>query len=66
MFNFFKKPVKKEICSFCATEVDKSNSYVLQYKSADGLGHMTVCKECAKVFNEIIDVRNSIDEEIGD
>lgn len=66
MFNFFKKPVKKQNCNFCSVEVDRSASYVLQYKSADGLGNMTVCEECAKVFNEIINVRDSINEEIGD
>jgi len=66
MFNFFKKSSTKEKCSFCSVAVDKSNSFVLQYKSADGLGKMTVCKECSKVLNEIIDVRESIDEEIGD
>jgi len=65
LFNFFKKQQKKKTCNFCDIEVDKTNSYVLQYKSADGIGHMDVCKECAKVFNEIIDVRNSIDEEEG-
>lgn len=66
MFKFFKKSSVKEKCSFCSVSVDKSSSFVLQYKSADGLGNMTVCKECAKVFNEIIDVRDSINEEIDD
>jgi len=66
MFNFFKKSKQKEKCSFCSVDVDRSNSFVLQYKSADGLGNMTVCKECSKVLNEIIDVRDSINEEIGD
>jgi hypothetical protein len=66
MLNFFKKRHKQETCNFCNISVDKSQSFVLQYKSADGLGNMTVCKECANVFNEIIDVRNSINEEIDD
>lgn len=66
MFNFFKKSKPTEKCSFCSIEVDRSNSFVLQYKSADGLGNMTVCKECSKVFNEIIDMRDSVNEETDD
>lgn len=66
MFNFFKKSKQTEKCSFCSVAVDRSNSFVLQYKSADGLGNMTVCKECSKVFNEIIDMRDSVNEETDD
>ena len=66
MLNFFKKRHKQETCNFCDVMVDKSRSFVLQYKSADGIGKMTVCKECADVFNEIIDVRSGVNEEAND
>ena len=66
MLNFFKKRRKLETCNFCDVTVDKSSSFVLQYKSADGIGKMTVCKECANVFNEIINVRSGVNEEAND
>lgn len=58
----FKKKDTKEICQFCKVEIDKTTAFVLKYKSADGMGIMHVCTECAHYLNNIIDTWESLDE----
>jgi hypothetical protein len=61
LFNRSKK--SKTRCSFCKKEVDKSSSFVLQYKAADGVGNMDICLECSNILNNIIDDREVLFDE---
>jgi hypothetical protein len=58
----FKKKDIKVTCQFCQKHIDKTSSFVLQYKAADGNGSMNVCVECSNYLNNIIDVWESLDE----
>lgn len=62
MLNVFRKKPNKVNCRFCKIEVDKSAAFVLQYKSADGIGTMDICLECANYMNNIIDTWESLYE----
>ena len=62
MLNVFRKKPTKVSCTFCQKEIDKTASFVLQYKAADGIGSMDVCVECASYMNNIIDTWESLDE----
>lgn len=62
MLNIFKKKTSKVACRFCEKEVDKTASFILKYKAADGIGEMTACVECANYMNNIIDTWESLDE----
>jgi hypothetical protein len=53
MLNFFKKTPKA--CFFCKTELEKSDTYTLQYTSSEGVHSQKMCAACAKVFDEMID-----------
>lgn len=66
MLNLFKKKESKITCRFCKVEVDKSASFVLQYKAADGIGSMDVCIECANYMNNIIETWESLHYEKDD
>ncbi len=66
MLNIFKKKDSKVTCTFCQKQVDKSSSFVLQYKAADGLGSMDVCVECANYMNNIIETWESTHEKDDD
>lgn len=66
MFNIFKKKTSKVVCCFCKIEVDKTASFVLQFKASDGLGSMDVCVECANYMNNIIDTWESAQHEKND
>ena len=63
MLNIFSKKDKKIECKFCNKVIDKSSTFVLQYKSADGIGSMDACVECSTVLNDIINMRDSLYEE---
>jgi hypothetical protein len=53
--NLFKKK-DTIVCQFCKVKIDKTASIVIQYKAADGLGHMDVCMACANELNNIVDM----------
>lgn len=63
MLNFFTKKNKKTECKFCNKVIDKSSTFVLQYKCADGISSMDACIECSNVLNDIINTRDSLYEE---
>lgn len=63
MLNIFKKKDLKITCRFCKIEIDKSASFVIQYKAADGIGSMDVCMDCANYMNNIIETWESIHDE---
>lgn len=63
MLNIFKKNNQKISCRFCKTEVDKSASFVIQYKALDGIGSIDVCLECANYMNNIVETWESIHHE---
>lgn len=44
-------------CFFCKTEINKKDLFVIEYKSAEGIGKVNVCPTCAKALDKIIDDR---------
>lgn len=58
----FKKKDTKVSCQFCKLEIDKTTSFVLQYRAADGIGSMNVCVECANYMNNIVETWESLHE----
>ena len=63
MLNIFSKKYKKIECKFCNKVIDKSSTFVLQYKCVDATGSMDVCIECSNILNDIINMRDSLYEE---
>lgn len=48
----------KPNCFFCNIEIVKKDMFVIEYKSAEGVGKVNVCPICAKALDKIIDDRN--------
>ena len=63
MLNIFTKKDRTVECKFCNKVIDKSSTFVLQYKAVDAIGSMDVCIECSNILNDIINVRDSLYEE---
>lgn len=61
--DLFKKKETKVICHFCKIEINKSASFVLQYKALDGIGSMDVCIDCANYMNNIVETWESLHDE---
>ncbi len=62
MFKFFNKKSKQIECKFCNKSIDKSSSFVLQYKASDGIGTITACVDCSNILNDIISIRDSLND----
>ena len=58
----FKKKDTKSTCRFCKVTIDKTTSFVLQYKTADGVDTMNICTECSNYLNTIIDAWEGLHE----
>lgn len=57
----FKKV--KYNCFFCKTEINKNDMFIIEYKSAEGIGKVNVCPTCAEALDKIIDDRNMISDD---
>ena len=51
--NIFRRLFIK--CFYCKKKIDKSKSFELQYRAADGFGSVRLCQECAKDLDQLSD-----------
>ena len=54
----FNKLKDKITCFFCRIEIDKIDSFMIEYKSIDGTGNINICPMCAGMLNDMIDKRD--------
>lgn len=59
MLNLFPK-VK---CKNCSKKIKRKDAYELQYRSADGIGTIKICSDCAQILENI---KKEVDDLYGD